>query len=366
MLGMSHENLDLEYDKNLINKTLDDVDMRYIVLFLYIVRNDLLGDLIDKNLVGSYERILILDDIYKENITSFWPDELIEISIDLGLFKNIRSLNEFQQKDDDFIIKLGEETVTIEQDTIMVPDNTLFMMITKKFKFLTRRNYNLALTRLKGVRCESSGIIHPFIFQIGENDYALSNDLYYILDQFGNIYQAIKMEVTIEGFYKRFNEISDKITEYINIFDPILISKNCVKKTNKAIEENKDVIKFLKDEKVKLSDKLDWTDIDKSAQIFKDWHSKLLELLKFRFQMEEIDDNLLDIKKHYSGKKKQNSYLEFIEKVSFNEDDIVNKIQDALLDLRNKLVEINHEVSKLTKKDVKLLNLDFERFLLTS
>jgi hypothetical protein len=366
MLGMSHENLDLEYDKNLINKVLDDINMRYIVLFSYIIRNDLLGDLNDKKLVESYERILVLDDIYKENIINFWPEELIEVSIDLGLFKNIRSLSEFKQKDDDFIIKLGEETVTIEQNIITVPDNTLFMMIMKKFRFLTRRNFNLALTRLKGVRCEKSGIIHPFIFQIGENDYAMSNDLYYLLDQFGNIYQAVKMEVTIEGFYKRFTEINDKITEYISIFDPILISKNCVKKTNKAIEENKDVMKYLKDEKIKLSDKLDWQDIDKSAEIFKNWQSKLLKLLKFRYQMEEIDDDLLNIKNYYSGKKKQNNYLEFIEKVSFNEDDIVNKIQSALLDLRNKLVEINKEVSQLTKKDVKILNLDFERFILTS
>jgi len=363
---MSHKNLDLQYDKNLINKVLDDVDMRYIVLFLYIIRNDLLGDLNDKNLVESYERILILDDIYKENVSNFWPEELIDISIDLGLFKNIRSINEFHQKEDDFIIKMGEETVTIEQDTILVPDNTLFLMITKKFKLLTRRNFNLALTRLRGVRCESSGIIHPFIFQIGENDYAISDDLYYILEQYGNIYQAIKMEVTIEGFYKRFQEINENITEYINMFDPILISKNCVKKTNKAIEENKDIIKYLKDEKIKLSDKLEWEDIDKNAQIFKDWYSKLLDLLNFRFQMEKIDKELLEIKTHYSGKKKQNSYLEFIEKVSFNEEDIVEEIQDALMDLRKKLIEINDHLSPLTKKDVKLLNLDFEKFLLTS
>ena len=82
--------------------------------------------------------------------------------------------------------------------------------------------------------------------------------------------------------------------------------------------------------------------------------------------MEKIDKELLQIKTHYSGKKKRNSYLEFIEKVSFNEEDIVDEIQDALMDLRNKLIEINDRLSTLTKKDVKLLNLDFERFLLTS
>ena len=79
----------------------------------------------------------------------------------------------------------------------------------------------------------------------------------------------------------------------------------------------------------------------------------------------KIEKELLDIKSYYSGKKKKNSYLDFIEKVSFNEDDIVNKIQDSLIKLREKLIKINNEISELTKKQVKLLNLDFERYVLT-
>ena len=94
---------------------------------------DLFKNLGDKNLIESYERILIIDDIYKSNIVNFWDEEFIEIYIDLGLIKNIRSKREFEQKDDDFIIKLGEETITIEQDTISVPDDTLFLINKKKF-----------------------------------------------------------------------------------------------------------------------------------------------------------------------------------------------------------------------------------------
>ena len=163
ILGMEHERLDLNYDKALINKILDNVDNRYIILFSYIIRNDLLQDLNDKNLIESYEKVLVLDDIYKENITMFWSDEFIEVAIDLGLFKNIRTIKEFENKELDFIIKLGEETVTIENNVILVPDDTLFLIITKKFKFLTRRNFNTALTRLKSVLCETTNIIHPFI-----------------------------------------------------------------------------------------------------------------------------------------------------------------------------------------------------------
>ena len=363
---MEHKNLSLEYDKNLINKILDDIDMRYIVLFLYVVRNDLFEDLTDQDIVDSFQRVLILDEVYKGNLLSFWKETFLEIAIDLGLIRNIRSLMEFEAKNEDFIVKLGEETIKIEQKTIIISDEIIFLMIKKKFKFLTKRNFNLALTRLKGVRCEKSSAIHPFIFEIGENNYSLSDDLYYILDQFGNVYQAIKMETTIEAFYGRFKEIKDKVEEFINIFDPLLNTKNVVKKINKAIEENKNIIKYLKDEKVKLSDKFDVDDINKDVPIYNNWNSKLLQLIKFRFQMEKINDRLSEIKSYYSGKNKKNTYMKFIEKVSFNEDDIVDKIQEELISLRKEIVEINNEISKLTKKDVKLLNLDYERFIITS
>ena len=129
---MEHVNLDLDFDEALINKILDNVDNRYILLFLYVIRNDFLQNLENKTLLGSYEKVLILDDIYKENITSLWPDDFIEIAIDLGLFKNIRSIKEFNDKDKDFIIRLGEETVTIENDIILVPDDILFMTATAR------------------------------------------------------------------------------------------------------------------------------------------------------------------------------------------------------------------------------------------
>ena len=127
---MEHDKLSLEQDKNLIVKTLDDIDMRYIILFMYICRNDLLKDFSNQELIESYERVLILDDIYKSNITDFWNESLIDVSIDLGLFKNIRSKREFDQKDDDFIVKMGEETITIENNTMLIPDDLLFLMIT--------------------------------------------------------------------------------------------------------------------------------------------------------------------------------------------------------------------------------------------
>lgn len=366
ILGMEHKTLTMEHDAKLIDTIMDDVDMRYIILFLYVIRNDLLKDLTDSNLIEAYNRILLIDEIYKSNIVKFWEEEFIEIYIDLGLIKNIRSMREFNQKEDDFIIKIGEETITIEHDTISVPDDTLFLIINKKFKNLARRNFNLALTRLKGVRCEKSNIVHSLIYEIGEHDYKLANDLYYILDQFGNIYQAIKIEITIEGFYQRLKEIEEKINEFIKIFDPILNTKPALKKINQAIEEDKEIINYLKDENVELSDKFNFDKINKQEAIYNDWISKLNFLLKTRYQLVEIEKNILELKKYYSGKDKKFKYLEFIEKVTYNEEDILDNIQKSLVDLRKEVMSINDKISELNKKDLKLLNLDFERFIITN
>ena len=363
---MEHTNLSIKTDKNLIERVLDDIDMRYIVLFLYVIRNDLFNNLKDTEIIESYEKVLLLDEIFKSNILTFWNNEFIEIAIDLGLFKNIRSIREFHQKEEDFIIRLGEETVTIENETISVPDHTLFLIINKKFKSLNRRNFNSALIKLKGVRCEKSNIIHSFISEIGDNDYAIPDDIYYILDQYGNIYQAIKIEITIEGINQRYLEIQEKINEFIDLFDPKLRTKPVIKKIHEAIKNNKDIFKHLKDEKIELPDKFNHNKIDTENSIFKDWNSKILQLLKYSFSMKEIEHKIIEIKKYYSGKGKKFKYLEFIEKVSFNEDNIVNNIQSALIELREDLIETNNELEKLTKKELKLLNLDFERYLITS
>ncbi len=363
---MEHSNLSLQYDENLINRILDDINMRYIILFQYIIRNDLFKNLNDLELLESYERILILDEIFKNNITKFWNENFIEIAIDLGLFKNIRNINDFKQKDQDYIIKLGEETVTIEDNTILVPEDTLFLMINKKFKHLTRRNFNLALTKLKSVRCESTGVIHSFIYTIGENDVTLADDVYEILDQFGNVYQSIKIEITIEGFYKNFREIYDKIIEYIEIYDPIFNNKNITKKIEKAIKENKDILKYLVDQKIVLPEKFDFSKIDNNEKIFKDWKLQLIDLLHFRYKMSKIDEELEKIRSYYSGKNRKNTYLQFIEKISFDEDNINEKIKNELITLKDKIVDINKILKLLTKKQIKLLNLDYERFLITN
>jgi hypothetical protein len=239
-------------------------------------------------------------------------------------------------------------------------------MINKKFKSLTRRNFNLGLTRLKGVRCEKSSTIHSLIIEIGEHDLVLSDDLYYILDQFGNIYQTIKIEVTIDGFHHRITEIKEKVENFIKIFDPTLITKAVFNKIKIALNDNKDVIQYLKDEKVELSNKFDSDKINKNDETFIQWNSLLNSLIKFRHQIDQIEEKINNQKKLFSGKGKKYSYLEFIEKVSFNEEDIVDNIQKSLIDLRKDVVNLNEEISNFSSKELKLLNLDYERLIIMS
>ena len=113
-----------------------------------------------------------------------------------------------------------------------------------------------------------------------------------------------------------------------------------------------------------MHEKFETDKIDKKAEIYNEWNSKLLALLNYRFKIKNIDQKLMEVKSYYSGKNKVYGYLEFIERISYNEEDIVDKIQESLLSLRGELMKINDEILKIEKKQIKLLNLDFERYIL--
>ncbi len=362
---MEHNKLSLEWDKELINKILEDSSMRYILLFLYITRNDLFRNLSDPKIVESHERVMGLDEVYKGNLLTFWEPWFLETAVDLGYIRNIRSLRELEQKEEDFVIKFCDP-ILIENDTIIVPDETLFLFITKKFKAVTRREFNLSLTRLKGIRCQSTGVIHAFLYETREGDFTLSDDMYDIFDEFGNVFQAIKIEHTIEGFFERFEEIQTKLDEYLEIYDPLLISRPVQKKISQALDENKEIFPYLKDEKIKLSDKFNHGENVKSEPVFMEWHDHLMKLIQKKYGMKKIEHRIEQMQGYYSGKKKKLDYLTFIEKVSYNEDNLIDKIQNDLIHLREQLIPINDYITSLTKKQIKLLNLDFERVLLTT
>lgn len=361
---MEHNRLSIEEDEGLVNKIFENVEMRYILLYLYVIRNDLLKNLTDASWLNSFHRIMELDEILKSDLERIVSKEMIELLVDLRIIRNVRSTHELHQKDVDFEIKVLEP-ITIEENTIIVPEDTLFAIISKRFKFFTKRNFHEAITRLKGVMCERGSIIHPFIFEVGKQNYVLSDDLYEILDDLGNPYQTIKVETTIGEFYNRFQELLEKIEGFLDIFDSFLNKKPTTRCIKEALEKNKDILDYLKENIKKIPEKFDLEEVDdKDNETFKNWLSTLLNLLTKRNRLMEIDENLKKIKNIFSGKGKKYTYIEFITRVSYNEDNILNDIKEKLVELREELISIKNEFSEIESKEIKLLNLDYERFLL--
>ena len=349
---MEHNKLSLEYDRNLINTFLNNKKTKYIILYLYIIRKELFNNL-DHNLINSYEKILILDDIYKNNVELLWDPKFIDMVIDLGLFKNVRSRLEYDQKDGDFILRMGENTVTIEKNTILTPLNTLFNMILKRFKSLSQREFELGITQLKEVRCESTGIIHHFIYEVGENDYILSDDLYNILDQYGNIYQAIKIEPTADGLLLICKEILEKIANILNIFDPILNNENIFKILVKVLEINKE-------EKLEINELVLKVNFSGEDIIIAISNSDFLILSNYKDEMGVINKQIFDIKSNYTSNQ---NYLEFLERLPSDINGIRKSLielrdnvigaKNAVLDLESRLLKQNEENLNLSKKDNK-------------
>lgn len=318
---MEHNKLSLEYDRNLINSILNNINTKYTILYLYQIRKDLFNNM-DEELINRYERVIVLDDIYKNNVELIWDQDFIDKVIELGLFKNIRSRVEYDQKADDFILKMGEYTVTIEKSTIITPRDTLYKMISKRFKSIPQKDFDLGLTKLKEVRCESTGAIHHLIYEVGDNEYVLSNDLYDILDQFGNIYQALKIEPTSDGLLQICKEIQDKIVNLVMIFDPILNNDQIIKKLTKALEINK---KEEKIEIIEISLKIKLLDKNITLTISK---ADFQILSNYKNEMEIINKQLLEIKSNYSGNQE---YLGFLEKIPME----IEAIQKTLIKIRD-------------------------------
>ena len=367
ILGLEHNKLTIEHDKDLINNILNDINCRYLILFLYKIRKDLFKDS-EQELISKYERVIILDDIFKNNVESFWNQDFIDNVIDLGLFKNIRDRSDYNRKEGDFILKMGDSTITVEKDTILTPRDTLFTMLNRKFKSITLNDFSSCITRLKEIRCESTNITHRLIYELGDEDLVLSDDLYELLDQIGNVNQAIKVEFTIEEFYRKFKENQDKLMSYTAIFDPILDKMFDTKETKKENGSSEESIRFkiggLKKIKkaledmieIEKDDKLEFTGISMgfkvSEQIINiNLSSSNYQTLKgLQTQMENLNNQLTEITSYYSGKKRKFSYLEFLERIP----NLKDEIQDLLVSTKSSIKYIIEMMSSMEEQLIKI------------
>ncbi len=364
---MEHKSLTMEQDKDLINNILNDINCRYLILFLYIIRKDLFKDS-EQELLSKYERVIILDEIFKNNVESFWNQDFIDIVIDLGLFKNIRDRSDYNRKEGHFILRMGDITLTVEKDTILTPRDTLFTMLNRRFKSITFNNFNSCITRLKKIRCESTGITHRLIFELGDEDLVLSDDLYELLDQIGNVYQAIRVESTIEEFYRKFKENQEKLMSYTAIFDPLLNKMVNIKESVKKDGSKEESIEFklggLKKIKKVLEDTIEIEKDQKLEFIGLNFNFKLAEenininlsasnfqtLKKLQINMENLNAQLTEIKSYYTGKNRKYGYLEFLEKIP----ELKDEIQQSLISTKSNVEYIIEMMSSIESQLIKI------------
>ncbi len=364
---MEHNQLSLEYDRNLINSLLNDINCKYLIFFLYIIRKDLFKDS-DPELMSKYERVIILDEIFKNNVETFWDQDFIDIIIDLGLFKNIRNRSDYNRKEGDFILRMGDRTITVEKDTILTPIDTLSRMINRRFKSSKFNDVSSCITKLKEIRCELTSTTHRLIYEIGEEDLVLSDDLYELLDEIGNIYQAIKIEFTIEEFYRKFKENQEKLMSYTAIFDPLLDKMVDIKQTIKKDGSKEEIIEFklggLKKIKRSLEDTVEIEKDQKLEFIGVNFNFKLSEkivninlsalnyqtLKKLQINMENLNKELKEIKSYYSGKNRKYNYLEFLEKIP----ELKDEIQKLLLTTKSNIEYIIEMMSSIESQLIKI------------
>lgn len=359
-----HTKLDLDVDRILLQQVFDDPDKRHVILLLYELRSELFQDLKNPARLNAYVKIMELETIYVSSFKTFADDEaLVDIFFELGLIKNLRSRREFDRKDDDFIVKVVEG-IRIDEDVIIVPVDALLAILRKNFSGWTKAQLNKTLKELQGIMCQTYPVIHPFVVAADE-DYYMPDDLYYLLDLYANPYQCLRVEITIEGVHDRIRDHLDQLQKQVKVFDPLL-TKARTKKVlaqglNQAEEPPEDLVEYLVEELPKVSKKFH---PDSELEKFEEWKQSLNALLHGIHETEDLLAKVEQIKAIYAGKTRDMTYFEFIRKVSFNEEDLLTRIEDDLVACRRQMIAIRKKLKPLTPKKTKLLNLDYERELL--
>ena len=61
-MSENHTTLELEFDRELLEDVFDSPDLRYVLLYMFIIRKELFQDLIDDDLMESYELLADLEE----------------------------------------------------------------------------------------------------------------------------------------------------------------------------------------------------------------------------------------------------------------------------------------------------------------
>ena len=175
--------------------------------------------------------------------------------------------------------------------------------------------------------------------------------------------RTLRIELTIEGFAERVTEWDKKLKKFIKNIDSVLLKADFQKIVKKAVAEQQDldIIQYLQDQEKELPKKFK---PENPPELFPKWKDLVNLLLRNNVRMEEISKKSEELIALYSGKGAKYPFFEFMKKVAFNDEGIVDSIQNQLIESRKELLEIQQQFSIFSDHLVKLINLDYERALL--
>jgi len=462
-----HTELDIDMDKKLLEDVLDTPNLRYVALYMFSIRKRLFEDLLNDAIIEEFQIIMDLRVPTKSDLQRICSQLFIRRLIDFNIIKNVSDYEIYKIKPSDFKIRLEDGIKLAQEDIsdemvevhIFCKERYLERLIRKDMPEITGTEIHKALERMRAMMCPVSSAVHELIHKYDEY-YVLNDDFYYIIEDLGNPYQAIRIELMIRDMSDKYGEIERDLDKRLKQFHPDLTKAKILNKFRKIIElkkkeialnglsskkgntnvsptnANKKKNKYSKNKheniensssvsnssssvsssddehnrskvlsksdilrKKKRKNKfesinvklkhIDFTeklkdrmkkgtlppkfnleferDLDDGESqevippIYQKWKKALNDLVRLKLEFDIIDKDMDNLRRYYSGKNQIMPYMTFIQKATFNEDNIADTVRDLLLEARNKLKKISDGCDLYDVKDLKLLNLDLER-----
>jgi len=369
----THQKVDMEYDRRLLEDVLDSPDLRYVSLFMFIIRKEVFNDLEDDDLQDQFERVLELQEPTVGDVKKICDESFLKAMFTFNMITNIKTYEAFQSKSDTTKIRLAEgiklehESKSDEEEEIHIFMNEIFLerVIAAKIPEISQTRIHAALERLRAMMCPRTPVIHQLIHKYGDF-YVIDDSFYAILEAAGNPYQALRLELLIRNIALKYKEMNDQINEILAQFGAELYKADMMNKFKTAREKQKtDYLLYLQEKSRKLPQKFKPKFKDeKIPEIYQKWKKIVNELVGLKLDFDEIDAKLDKLRAYYSGKKQVMPYLKFIEKTTYDEDNTAENIKSMLMEARNALKAISDKLESYPKKEMKLLNLDVERVVL--
>ncbi|MHA2018217.1 MAG: hypothetical protein ACTSXY_08070 [Promethearchaeota archaeon] len=320
-----HNALDLDYDRILLEDVFDSPDLRYVSLYMYIIRKELFQDLLDDDIIDQFETITSLDEPTVGDIKRICTIDFIKNLFQYRLITNLRSYSIFENKGNDVKIKFAKGLKLTHEDIseseeevhIFFNENYLERLISPVIPEMTLSKIHGALERLRAMMCPRSSKMHALVHKYGDF-YVIDDDFYYIIEDFGNPYQALRIELMIRAMSKKYKEIENNLDEVLNQFDKSIVKAPVMKKLKKAEEKGKkDYIKYLTEKSRKktfpLKFRIQFPDNEVSDK-YLEWRESLNNIIKLKLNFIEINNKMNELRAYYSGKNQKLTYIDFIQK----------------------------------------------------